>query len=58
MLVAGGGKAVIADVTADKGEALAAELGTAARFVKCDVTSEADGKASVAAALALGRCAG
>jgi NAD(P)-dependent dehydrogenase (short-subunit alcohol dehydrogenase family) len=54
MLVAAGGKAVIADVTADKGEALAAELGPAARFVKCDVTTEADGKASVAAAVALG----
>jgi NAD(P)-dependent dehydrogenase (short-subunit alcohol dehydrogenase family) len=54
MLAAAGGKAVIADVTPDKGEALARELGAAARFVKCDVTSEADGKAAVAAALGLG----
>lgn len=54
MIVAGGGKAVIADVTTDKGEALAAELGDATRFIRCDVTSEADGKAAVAAALALG----
>mgnify|MGYP001811127214 CR=1 FL=1 len=54
MLAAAGGKVVIADVTSDKGEALARELGAAARFVKCDVTSEADGKAAVAAALALG----
>jgi NAD(P)-dependent dehydrogenase (short-subunit alcohol dehydrogenase family) len=54
MLTAAGGKVVIADLTPDKGEALAAELGAAARFLKCDVTSEADGKAAVAAALALG----
>ncbi len=53
MLVAHGGKVVIADVQADKGEALAKELGNAT-FVKCDVTSESDGKAAVAAALALG----
>jgi NAD(P)-dependent dehydrogenase (short-subunit alcohol dehydrogenase family) len=53
MLAALGGKVVIADVQADKGEALAKELGNAT-FVKCDVTSEADGKAAVAAALALG----
>jgi NAD(P)-dependent dehydrogenase (short-subunit alcohol dehydrogenase family) len=53
MLAAAGGKVVIADVQADKGEALAKELGNAT-FVKCDVTSEVDGKAAVAAALALG----
>jgi NAD(P)-dependent dehydrogenase (short-subunit alcohol dehydrogenase family) len=53
MLAAQGGKVVIADVQSDKGEALAKELGDAT-FVKCDVTSEADGKAAVAAALALG----
>jgi NAD(P)-dependent dehydrogenase (short-subunit alcohol dehydrogenase family) len=52
-LAALGGKVVIADVQADKGEALAKELGNAT-FVRCDVTSEADGKAAVAAALALG----
>ncbi|MCA3218153.1 MAG: 3-hydroxyacyl-CoA dehydrogenase [Burkholderiales bacterium] len=49
-----GGRVVIADVQADKGEALAPDLGNGARFVKCDVTSEADGKAVVAAALQLG----
>jgi NAD(P)-dependent dehydrogenase (short-subunit alcohol dehydrogenase family) len=53
MLAAQGGKVVIADVQADRGEALAKELGSAT-FVKCDVTSEADGNAAVAAALALG----
>ena len=57
MIAANGGKVVIADVQVDKGEALARELG-AARFVKCDVTSEADGKAAVAAALALGTLRG
>jgi NAD(P)-dependent dehydrogenase (short-subunit alcohol dehydrogenase family) len=53
MLAAGGGKVVIADVQADRGEGLARELGSA-RFVKCDVASEADGQAAVAAALAMG----
>jgi NAD(P)-dependent dehydrogenase (short-subunit alcohol dehydrogenase family) len=50
-LVAGGGKAVIADVNRDQGEALAARLGSAARFSLCDVTSEEHGKAAVATAL-------
>ena len=54
MLVAQGGKVVIADVQADRGEALARELGAATRFVKCDVSSEADGRAAVEAAIAMG----
>ena len=58
MIAANGGKVVIADVQADRGEALAGELGASARFVKCDVTSEADGKAVVAAALAMGTLRG
>ena len=49
MIVEGGGKVVLADVQVEAGEKLAAELGGA--FVKCDVTSEADGLAVVAAAL-------
>jgi NAD(P)-dependent dehydrogenase (short-subunit alcohol dehydrogenase family) len=57
-LAANGGKVVIADVQADKGEALARELGAAARFVKCDVTSEADANAAVDAALKLGTLRG
>jgi NAD(P)-dependent dehydrogenase (short-subunit alcohol dehydrogenase family) len=57
MIAANGGKVVVADVQADKGEALARELGTA-RFVKCDVSSEADGKAAIAAALAMGTLRG
>ena len=51
MLVQAGANAVIADVQSDKGEALAKQLGARARFVKCDVTSEADGQAAVDAAL-------
>ena len=54
MLAAQGAKVVIADVQADRGEPLARELGAATRFVKCDVSSEADGRAAVDAALALG----
>ena len=54
MLAAQGGKVIIADVQADLGEALARELGAHARYVRCDVSSEADGRAAVDAALALG----
>lgn len=52
MLVENGGKAVIADVQDEAGQALAAELGQV--FVHCDVTQEADGQAAVDAALKLG----
>jgi NAD(P)-dependent dehydrogenase (short-subunit alcohol dehydrogenase family) len=58
MLARSGGKVIIADVQADKGEALARDLGSDARFIKCDVTSEADGQAVVAAATALGTLRG
>jgi NAD(P)-dependent dehydrogenase (short-subunit alcohol dehydrogenase family) len=51
MLAAGGASVVVADVQADKGEALAKQLGAKARFVKCDVTSEAEGQAAVDAAV-------
>ena len=51
MVVAGGGNAVLADVNTDVGNALAAELGRAARFVRTDVTDEASGKAAIAAAM-------
>jgi NAD(P)-dependent dehydrogenase (short-subunit alcohol dehydrogenase family) len=47
----GGASVVIADVQAALGEALARELGERARFVKTDVTSEADGQAAFAAAV-------
>ena len=57
MIVDNGGKVVLADVQVEAGEKLAAELG-AAKFVKCDVTSEADGLAVVAAASAMGTLRG
>jgi len=58
LLAANGGKVVIADVQADKGEGLACELGGGARFVKCDVSNEADAQAVVAAAQQLGTLRG
>jgi NAD(P)-dependent dehydrogenase (short-subunit alcohol dehydrogenase family) len=58
LLVANGARVVIADVQADKGEALARELGANARFVKCDVTSEADAQAVVTAAQQFGTLRG
>lgn len=56
MLAREGAKVVIADLQADKGEALAQELGGA--FVRCDVSLEADGQAVVAQALSLGKLCG
>ncbi|MFO1320310.1 MAG: 3-hydroxyacyl-CoA dehydrogenase [Burkholderiales bacterium] len=47
LIVAGGGKAVIADVNKSMGEALAARLGASARFVECDVTSEEHARRAV-----------
>lgn len=59
MFVREGGKVVIADVQADKGEALAKELGAGkAAFVRCDVTQEADAKAVVAKAQSMGKLMG
>ena len=52
MVVAAGGRVVLADVNAEAGGALAAELGAPARFVRTDVTREDDGRAAVAAAVA------
>lgn len=51
-IVKGGGKAVIFDLDATKGEALAARLGDSALFAKVDVADEASTQAGVAAALA------
>ena len=56
MLAAHGAKVVVADLQADKGQAVATELGGA--FVKCDVSNEDDGKAAVAKALSLGKLVG
>jgi NAD(P)-dependent dehydrogenase (short-subunit alcohol dehydrogenase family) len=56
MIAAAGGKVVIADLQVEKGEALAKELNQT--FVKCDVTSETDGQAVIAAALKHGKLLG
>jgi len=56
MAVGAGARAVLLDVNADSGAAMAAELGAAARFVRTDVTSGPEGEAAIAAALeAFGR---
>jgi NAD(P)-dependent dehydrogenase (short-subunit alcohol dehydrogenase family) len=57
-IVAAGGKVLIADVNAQQGAAFAKELGASAQFVRCDVTSEADGQAAVDAASAMGTLTG
>ena len=54
MIVANGGHVVIADVQVDKGEALARELGSFARFVQCDVTREEHARSAVTVATAIG----
>ncbi|NOV23052.1 3-hydroxyacyl-CoA dehydrogenase [Cupriavidus necator] len=56
LLAEAGARLVIADLNEAAGQALASEIG--GRFVRCDVTSEADGQAVVAAAQSLGRLAG
>jgi NAD(P)-dependent dehydrogenase (short-subunit alcohol dehydrogenase family) len=56
MLAEHGAKVVIADVQADLGEKVAKELGQ--QFVRCDVSSETDGKAVVAAATGAGKLMG
>ena len=53
-LVAEGGKVVIGDVLEKEGTALAKELGAAAKFVRHDVTSEADWDHAVKTAEAMG----
>src|ERR1700738_2020082 len=54
MLVAEGAKVVIGDVRVDEGKKLAADLGNMARFVRHDVTSEAEWTDVVAAAEGFG----
>ena len=56
LLAASGGKVVVADLQAERGQAVATEIGGV--FLKCDVSQEADGQAAVAAALALGKLMG
>ena len=47
MAIENGARAVIADMQAEAGEKLAKELGAGARFIRTDVTSEADGRTAV-----------
>jgi NAD(P)-dependent dehydrogenase (short-subunit alcohol dehydrogenase family) len=52
MLAGHGAKVVIADLQAERGTQIAAEIGGV--FVKCDVSQETDAQGAVAAALGLG----
>lgn len=56
MLAANGAKVVVADMQEEKGKSVAQEINGA--FVKCDVSSEADGQAVVQQAVALGKLMG
>jgi len=56
LLAEKGGMVVIADMQADKGEAIAKEIGGA--FVTCDVSLEADAQAVVDKATSLGKLVG
>ena len=56
MLAANGATVVIADMQAEKGEAIAKDIGGA--FVKCDVSQEADVQAVVAKAVSMGKLMG
>ena len=59
MVLAAGGQAVLVDVNAAAGTAMAEALGAAARFCRADVTREEDGKAALALTLsAFGRLDG
>ena len=56
MLTERGARVVIADLQQERGAAIADEIGGV--FVRCDVTSEADGQAAVDAATSLGKLCG
>ena len=56
MLASLGGKVVIADLQADRGQALAAEIDGV--FVRCDVSQESDAQAAVDAAVERGKFVG
>jgi NAD(P)-dependent dehydrogenase (short-subunit alcohol dehydrogenase family) len=49
-VIAGGGRVTLLDLQQEAGAAAAAELGSAARFLRCDVTDEAAVEAAVNAA--------
>ncbi len=52
LLVAEGGQVIIADYGTERGEAVAASLGDAAKFLRCDVTNEDDVAAAMDLAVA------
>lgn len=54
LFAAEGARVVLADVLDDEGQAVAAEIGDAARYVHLDVSSEGDWDAAIAAAEAMG----
>ncbi len=56
MLAREGASVVIADLQAERGAALAGEIG--GRFVRCDVSQEADGQRVIAEATSLGKLFG
>ena len=56
MLASQGGIVVIADMQAEKGQAVAQDIGGA--FVQCDVSNEANGQAVVAKAVSMGKLMG
>lgn len=56
MLAAKGARVLIADMQADKGQAVAKEIEGA--FVRCDVSQEADAQAAVNQALSMGKLMG
>lgn len=56
MLAANGAQVVIADLQAERGQALASELG--ATFVRCDVSKEEDAQHAVSVATGLGKLVG
>ena len=56
MLAANGGRVVIADMQVEKGEAIAQAIGGA--FIKCDVSSQADGQTVIARAVSMGKLMG
>ncbi|HXD20836.1 MAG TPA: 3-hydroxyacyl-CoA dehydrogenase [Vicinamibacterales bacterium] len=51
MVVAAGGRVIVADVNEAAGRTAAARLGASARFVRTDVTSEADVQQAIATAI-------
>ncbi len=58
MIIKNGGKVLIADLNETLGNELVAKLGANAKFVKCDVTSEADAQNAVAEAVKMGSLVG